>query len=91
MTLQTYSIERIDELALRMLDLSALMRQISNQCRENDMDSFPLHDKKALEWLAQLEQWALEGNGKVQAAILSQKAVQRAMGPGGGKKPRGKK
>ena len=88
MTLQTYSVERMDELSLRMLDLAAAMRQTAVLCRENDMEDFPLHDKKALEWLAQLEQWCHEGVGKVQAHVVSQKAVQRALQSAAGAKKR---
>ncbi|MGE0607536.1 MAG: hypothetical protein AB7O62_10610 [Pirellulales bacterium] len=87
MTLQTYSVERMDELAMRMFDVAATLRQTALLCRENDMEGFPLHDKKALEWIAQLEQWAHEGVGKVQASVVSQKAVQRALqAASGGKK-----
>ncbi len=58
MTLQTYDPQQVDQLALRLLDLAAVVRQMANRSRENGIADFALHDKKALEWCAKLEQWA---------------------------------
>ena len=37
-----------------------------------------MHDKKALEWLTQLEEWAQRGAGELEVEIVRQKAQRRA-------------
>jgi hypothetical protein len=59
MTLEAYSPERLDALALRVLDLCVHLRAAARTCREHDLAAVELHDRKALEWLEKLEQWAI--------------------------------
>jgi hypothetical protein len=78
MTLETYSPERLDRLALRVLDVACSLRQMAADSRENVLDELPLHDKKALEWLTRLEDWARDGAARTQTAVLKRRALQRA-------------
>ncbi|MEN6406275.1 MAG: hypothetical protein ABFC77_07380 [Thermoguttaceae bacterium] len=77
MTLQTYNPEQLDRLALRMLDLASIVRHMASRSREHDIADFPLHDKKALEWCVNLEQWAQKTQGDLEVRILQQKAERR--------------
>ena len=80
MTLQTYDPRQVDELALRLLDLAANVRQMANRSRENGIAEFALHDKKALEWCAKLEQWAHKTRSDLEVRILQEKAERRVRG-----------
>jgi len=77
MTLQTYDPRKLDEFGLRLLDLTALVRQIANRGREYGIADLALHDKKALEWCAKLEQWAHKTRADLEMRILQEKADQR--------------
>ena len=58
MTLEQYTPEKFDQLALRVFDLASELRNIANGARQVEVESLPVHDKKALLWLDNLEQWA---------------------------------
>ena len=77
MTLQAYDPGQVDQFALRLLDLAAILRQMANRSRENDIADFALHDKKALEWCAKLEQWAHKTQADLEVRILQDKAERR--------------
>jgi len=57
MTLEQYTPEKFDQLALRLFDLAAKLREVANGARQNGVESLPVHDKKALLWIENLEQW----------------------------------
>jgi len=78
MTLQTYSPEQLDELALRMLDLAALLRQVAQSARQHEIPSLPIHDKKALDWFAKLESWGRRCQSDMELTLHSAKAARRA-------------
>jgi hypothetical protein len=78
MTLQRYDPHDLDQLALRLLDVAATLRQMSSQSRENEIADLAVHDKKALEWCAKLEQWARKTQADLEIRILQEKATQRA-------------
>ncbi|MCE5303847.1 MAG: hypothetical protein LLF97_12175 [Planctomycetaceae bacterium] len=80
MTLQTYNPDQLDRLTLRMLDLAAILRQMANRSREHGIADFPLHDKKALEWCINLEQWAQKTQADLEVRILQQKSDRRSRG-----------
>jgi hypothetical protein len=80
MTLEQYNHEKLDALSLRLVDLASIFRRMSVDCRENDLDGFALHDKKALEWLIKLDDWARECEGRLQTQLVKQKAQMRAAG-----------
>ena len=77
MTLQAYDPQQLDQLALRLLDLAAITRQMANRSREHRITDLALHDKKALEWCAKLEQWAMKTRADLEVRILQSKAEQR--------------
>ena len=77
MTLEAYSAEKLDRLALRVLDVACALRQMASESRDNAIDDMPLNDKKALEWLGKLEGWAHDGTARLGAAVLKRRSVQR--------------
>ena len=77
MTLQTYSPEKLDQLALRLLDLAAIVRQMSSHSREYGIADLALHDKKALEWCVKMERWARKTQADLEVRILQHKAERR--------------
>ncbi len=77
MTLQPYSPETLDRFALRLLDVAATLRTMANICRENEMGGFALHDKKASEWCANLEQWAHKLRADQEIRLLQRRAELR--------------
>lgn len=78
MTLQPYTPQKLDDLALRLLDLAGNVRQMASRQRERGIADLPLHDKKALEWCAKLEQWAHKTRADLEVRILQDKADRRA-------------
>ena len=47
MTLQRYNPNDLDQFALRLLDLAAIMREMANSGREHGIFDLAVHDKKA--------------------------------------------
>ncbi len=78
MTLNPYDPTMLDLFALRLLDIAATMRQMSQRTREHAIDDFALHDKKALEWIAHLERWGRKAAADLEMRILESRASQRA-------------
>lgn len=58
MTLNHYTTRQLDECSLRLLDIAAMLRSIAQDSRKNGIEEVPIHDKKALIWLENLETWA---------------------------------
>jgi hypothetical protein len=77
MTLQTYSPQQLDQFALRLLDLAAIIRQMAHHSREYGIADLALHDKKALEWCVKMERWAHKTQADLEVRILQPKAEQR--------------
>jgi hypothetical protein len=77
MTLQRYDPQKLDQFALRLMDLAAIIRQTANTSREHGLADVPLHDKKALEWCANLEQWAHKLRANQEIRILQRRAEFR--------------
>lgn len=80
MTLKPYSAEMLDQFALRLLDLAALMRGMAQKSRENEMNNFAVHDKKAREWIENIERWALRSQADLDLAVIEERATRRASG-----------
>jgi len=78
MTLEAYSPERLDALALRVLDLCVHLRSAARTCREEHLPAVELHDRKALEWLEKLEQWALSTDAELHRRVQLARAARRA-------------
>ena len=77
MTLKTYDPAQLDRLALRLLDLASIVREMATRSREHDIADLALHDKKALEWCIKLEQWASKTRVDLEVRILQDKAERR--------------
>ena len=78
MTLQPYHPDKLDQLALRLLDQAAAMREMANVCREYQIKDFALHDKKANEWCDNLERWTRKARAELQMKVIEIRATQRA-------------
>ncbi|MBN2022916.1 MAG: hypothetical protein JW809_08975 [Pirellulales bacterium] len=79
MTLKPYDPRRLDQFTLRLLDLAAHMRQIAHLCREYQIDSFALHDKKANEWCDNLDRWVRKARAELEMKVIEVRATQRAL------------
>jgi len=66
MTLEAYDADQLDQLALRVFDLAAVLRKMAETQRKKSLGEFLLHDKKAVEWIARLEQWARRADAEMQ-------------------------
>ena len=77
MTLQTYDPQKLDQFALRLLDLAAILREMAHRSREHGIADLAMHDKKALEWCAKMEQWAEKTRADLEVRILQDKAERR--------------
>ena len=80
MTLEPYNPEMLDEFALRLLDLACLIRDMARRSREEPVEAlaFALHDKKAREWIGNLERWALRSRADLEMKIIDAQATRRA-------------
>lgn len=78
MTLEAYSADRLDELALRMLDCASQVRALANQARAEEVGPIELHDKKALEFLARLEDWIHKSEGTLAVAVRRAQGRRKA-------------
>jgi hypothetical protein len=79
MTLEPYNQQRIDQLSLRVFDIATTLRNMARMARNNDLSQFDLHDKKALEWLAKLEDWAHKSQGALELAAHRSRGARRAV------------
>jgi hypothetical protein len=78
MTLKPYNPDALDQFALRLLDLAAIMREMGKRSRECEIDDFCLHDKKAREWFHNLERWVRKSQAELEMRILEARARRRA-------------
>lgn len=78
MTLEPYTPERLDELALRVFDLSGLLRKMSITMRTEAVASLVVHDRKALEWIAKLEAWSQKTEASLEVAARRARGARRA-------------
>ena len=72
MTLQAYSPEKMEKLALRLLDISAQLRSIALDLRANQLEELKINDRKALSWCENLEIWVQKNRNNLDL-ILRQK------------------
>ena len=89
MTLQAYDPDKLDQLALRVLDLSCIFRNMGSKARADQPSRLNLQDRKAHEWISNLEQWARKAETELEMAILRNKGTARAAETPR-RKPRGK-
>jgi hypothetical protein len=79
MTLDPYTPDRLDEVALRLLDVCSLLRSMARRARDEQLPEFALHDKKALEWLGNLEEWAHKSVTDFEHSLIRHRGTQRAI------------
>jgi len=82
MTLQPYDFRKLDQFALQLLDVAAMVREMANNCREHGIDDLALHDKKAQEWCARLDDWAHKARAELDVRIRQDRARRRAVKSG---------
>jgi len=82
MTLQPYGPEQLDQFALRLLDLAAVVREMAHESREHEVTDLALHDKKALEWCGRLDDWVHRAKADLEVRIRQARARRRAMSAG---------
>jgi hypothetical protein len=78
MALEPYTPEQLDGIALRIFDVCAQIREIARRSREQGLDHVALHDKKALEWLGKLEEWAAKSRRDFELAQFKQRGARAA-------------
>ncbi len=78
MTLIPYKPEEFDRLALRFLDLAAVLRGIAEKSRSESLTEIAIHDKKANEWLDKLELWAEETRQRTELAAMRSLGARKA-------------
>jgi hypothetical protein len=78
MTLEIYDAGRLDQTALRILDIAAAFRDMAAALRDDPDIEFSMHDKKAAEWLANLERWTAESRAKLEVAQIRRRGALRA-------------
>jgi len=79
MTLKPYDPDMLDEFALRLLDLAAVMREMATRSRECRLEGFCLHDKKAQEWYDNLERWVRKSQAELDLKVIEARARRRAL------------
>jgi hypothetical protein len=83
MTLKPFSADDLDQLALRILDISSQLRQMSAVKRGTPELELAVHEKKALEWLAHLEDWAADARTRLEMARIKHRGTRAAGRIGG--------
>jgi hypothetical protein len=78
MTLEPYTPQQLDDLALRALDLTSMLRTMAISMRTEEVDSFVVHDRKALEWIAKLEEWCQKTEAGLEVAVRRNRGARRA-------------
>lgn len=78
MTREAYDPDRLDQVALRLLDICGRVRMLANRCREAELPSVTLHDRKAREWIDKLEEWLVRSEGDVTNALHKARGAKHA-------------
>jgi hypothetical protein len=78
MTLEAYEPGELDSLALRLLDVAAAVRRLAMRCRDEKLKSVTLNDRKALEWIGNIEAWASKAEADLELVVLKQRGAKRA-------------
>ncbi len=78
MTLEPYDADRIDRLILRIMDLAGDLRQASLAKRADPKLDFAIHDKKALQWIGQLEAWAADCRARMEMSRIKRQGERKA-------------
>lgn len=76
MTLQSYSAEMLDQRALELLDLAAILRTMAQRSREQQIHDFALHDKKVREWIINTGRWVRRAQAELEMHILETQTLR---------------
>ncbi len=68
MTIENYTTDRLDQTALRLFDLASDLRSIAREARRKGIVAVPVHDKKALLWIENLELWVRKSKANFEIA-----------------------
>lgn len=79
MTLQSYTSETFDDLAVRLGEISGKCRELAKQQRQSGLESIELNDRKLHEWIVHIEVWAQDASGRQQTQVVFHKGMQRAL------------
>jgi hypothetical protein len=79
MTIEAYTPDEIDQLALRALDFCGCLRRMAERGRREELATIALHDKKALEWLGKLEEWAQKTEADLGLQALKAQGQRKAL------------
>ena len=58
MTYTQYTSDQLDAMVLEILDVAIILRKMSSTARKYNIKEIPIHDKKAIQWCENLQQWA---------------------------------
>lgn len=78
MTLANYNPAQLDGLALRLLDIAAIVREMAHLSRQQGLETITLHDRKAQEWCDRLEHWARRAQAELDVRVRMDRATRRA-------------
>lgn len=78
MTLIPFPPESLDELAWRLFDLAAIVREMATASREHGIADFELNGNKVQAWLASIEAWTQRGAGELETRIIRERGLRRA-------------
>ncbi len=78
MTLRPYDPDQLDHLSLRLIDLCGRLRRMAEICREEDFRDLPLNDKKALEWIGNLEIWVQKAEASMDRHVTRNRGARLA-------------
>ncbi len=78
MTLEPYNPDRLDTLALRLLDLCARVRAMARLSRDQQVERLDLHDRKALEYLDKFEEWLYKAEAELPRTLMKHKGRAHA-------------
>jgi hypothetical protein len=78
MTLEAYDADRLDETALRILEIAAAFRGMAQTLRQEPAIDLAIHHRKAAEWLSHLERWAAESRAKLDVALIKRRGAKKA-------------
>ena len=78
MTLQIYTPDHLDQFALRLMDVCCRLREMAQLARDQSLADVQLNDKKALQWLDELEKWSQKSAADLQIAAVRQRGARRA-------------
>ena len=66
MTLQSYSADKFDDLATRLIEISGKFRELAKIQKQSGIKAISLNDRKLQEWMIHIEVWAQDAAGRQQ-------------------------